>query len=172
MKLRFFFLFSFFFFFPFVSNQCRPQDSGCLVITFTRASFHRLYTSQHASIQSASPAAHACVRRSFCRRYFHCHHLVALGPTQMSFFHILLFSNSFRLGRTSCSRDYDDFAATSAPPHPHPLPVDPATLTWLRHPTDPVTTTTSTPPRCHHLDTALPLPRSRLDTAATASTLL
>ncbi|KAH9011990.1 hypothetical protein EDB84DRAFT_988948 [Lactarius hengduanensis] len=88
------------------------------------------------------------------------------------FFHFLFFSYPFRPGRTSCSCDYNDLAATSTPPHLHPLPIDPATSTWLRHPTDPITTTTSTPPRCHHLDTALPLPRSRLDTAATASTLL
>ncbi|KAH9008764.1 hypothetical protein EDB84DRAFT_1549787, partial [Lactarius hengduanensis] len=83
-------------------------------------------------------------------------------------------SSLFPLSPTSCSRDCNDFPATSTPPHPHPLPLDPATSTWLRHtlnPTNPVTTTTSTPPRCRHLDTAFPLPRPRhLDTAATAST--
>ncbi|KAH8980722.1 hypothetical protein EDB92DRAFT_1953781 [Lactarius akahatsu] len=41
------------------------------------------------------------------------------------------------------------------------------------NPTDLVTTTASTPPCCHHLDMAFPLPQPRhLDMATTASTLL
>ncbi|KAH9026604.1 hypothetical protein EDB85DRAFT_165223 [Lactarius pseudohatsudake] len=127
---------------------------------------------KHASTQLASPAAptprpaaHACVRRSSRRRYFHCHRLVALGPTHMSlFFHFLFFSYPFRPGRTSCSRDCNDFPATSTPPHPHSLPLDPATLTCLRHPQP------YQPGYDHHIDPAtLPPPRHDLSATSTPS---
>ncbi|KAH8979176.1 hypothetical protein EDB86DRAFT_2987619, partial [Lactarius hatsudake] len=80
----------------------------------------------------------------------------------MSFSHILLFSNSFRPGRTSCPRDYNDFAATSAPPHPHPLPVDPRHLDMAATP--------YRPSYDHHIDpTTLPPPRHGLTAASTPS---
>ncbi|KAI9430242.1 hypothetical protein H4582DRAFT_1529995 [Lactarius indigo] len=90
--------------------------------------------------------------------YHPCHRLVAFGPTQM----------------TSRSRSCNDFAAPSTH-HPHPLPLDPATSTWLRHPRP------DRPGYNHHLGPAmLPPPRHsrhcqldphrrRLDTAPTAT---
>ncbi|KAH9034236.1 hypothetical protein EDB85DRAFT_1025403 [Lactarius pseudohatsudake] len=81
-----------------------------------------------------------------------------------SFFHFLFFSYPFRPGRTFCSRDCNDFPATSTPPHPHPLPLDPATSTWLRHPQP------YRPGYDHHIDPAtLPPPRHGLSATSTPS---
>ncbi|KAH9021770.1 hypothetical protein EDB85DRAFT_2152145 [Lactarius pseudohatsudake] len=93
------------------------QDSGCLVIAFAKASSHRLHTLRHASTQLASPAALTPLTHVYAG-----HPVVAVSIVAVSW--------------TSRSCERNDFAATSTPPHSHPLPLypDPATSTLPRHP--------------------------------------
>ncbi|KAH9032922.1 hypothetical protein EDB84DRAFT_1597579 [Lactarius hengduanensis] len=141
-------------------GNCRLQDSGGLVITFTKVSSHPLDTSRHMSTQPASAAPLTC--RS-----------------------LFFFFYPFRPGRTS--RDCNDFAAPSTPPPapaaPRPrhldLAVTPSTLpTRLQPPPRPrhAAATSTRPPlptqprydastSAVHLD----LHRRRLDIAPTAT---
>ncbi|KAH9022626.1 hypothetical protein EDB85DRAFT_1895155 [Lactarius pseudohatsudake] len=100
-----------------VVNLGYRQDSGCLVIAFAKASSHRLHTLRHASTQLASPAALTPLTHVYAG-----HPVVAVSIVAVSW--------------TSRSRERNDFAATSTPPHSHPLPLypDPATSTLPRHP--------------------------------------
>ncbi|KAH9023365.1 hypothetical protein EDB84DRAFT_1440984 [Lactarius hengduanensis] len=100
-----------------VVNLGYRQDSGCLVIAFAKASSHRLHTLRHASTQLASPATLTPLMHVYAG-----HPVVTVSIVAVSW--------------TSHSCERNDFAATSTPPHSHPLPLypDPATSTLPRHP--------------------------------------